>query len=244
MAGDDERRRSELLDALEDETCRAVVAARGGYGATRLLPSTSLAALRRSPRWLVGFSDFSAVHWAAQSVGVASLHAANVTTLGAREELRAPWAATLEADRLVQHFDCLEVAVRGSAAGRLVGGNLTVLAAMAGGPTPTVRVPLVLVLEDVAEAPYRLDRALAQLWASGVLDDVVGCVLGDFTECTDRTYGTAATDVVVRFLSCLRVPVLVGMPTGHGPRNVPLVLGHWATLDGSSGTLSVGPSAS
>ena len=207
LAGDDERRLGELRHALGETDTRVLWVARGGYGATRLLPHLPVDAVRRAGKWLVGFSDVTALHMLWARAGLASLHGANVTTLsqwseGARDELMS-WL-TQPAPRLFKG----RVKHRGElVSGRLLGGNLTVLAAMAGtGAMPSLRGAIVL-LEDVGERPYRLDRVLTQLVQSGAFDGVAGVVIGQLTDCTEPNADYTALDVLTEVLAPLGVPV-------------------------------------
>lgn len=243
LAGCDDRRRRELNGALGDRSVRAVLAARGGYGLTRIIQSTDSRSLLDAPKWLVGFSDFTALHLEATRVGVATLHAHNVSGLGRGDALtRQRWLNALEHPEDPRIFDGLQVAHGGPKVhGPLVGGNLTVLCAcLASGRT---RLPkgTILLLEDVTEAPYRIDRMLTAALLSRALDPVAACVLGDFTECGAGRHGVSALAVLAERLGTLRIPVLAGLPIGHGPRNAPVHLGYDATVDPAQASLTVTP---
>ena len=243
LAGSDERRLSELDRRLSDPGLAAILVARGGYGLTRIVERANFAALRRAPKWLVGFSDATALHVEALRAGVASLHAANVGGLGqgdahARERFRL----ALEEPTTPRHFAGLTCVASGRARGPLVGGNLSLLVACA--TAGRLRWPpgAIVALEDVTEKAYRVDRLVTSLIAMGAFDGVGGIVLGDFTDCPPSG-GIAAFDVLGERLCTLRVPVASGLGFGHGERNAPLALGLPATLDASAGTLILGRSA-
>ena len=128
FAGTDQRRLDELNAALVDPGIAGVVAARGGYGLTRILPRANLALLRKRPRWLVGFSDATALHVEATRLGIVSLHAHNVTGLGRGDAVaREEWVAALEQPTARRTYPNLETWTSGEAQGPLVGGNLTLL---------------------------------------------------------------------------------------------------------------------
>jgi len=164
LAGDDARRAAELNAALEEPDTRAIIAARGGYGMTRILPHLKLEALARAPKWLVGFSDFTALHVEAQALGIMTLHAHNVAGLGrGHSQTRALWSSAIEHPELPRCFEALSVYNAGTARGCLWGGNLTVLfTCLASGRLKPPR-GAVLLLEDVAETSYRIDRMLTAL---------------------------------------------------------------------------------
>ncbi len=239
LAGGDARRSAELAAALRDPEVRAIFCARGGYGVTRILEGLPWSAFERRPSWLVGFSDITALHLEAQRRGIVSLHAANVTGLGrATPWERARLMAVLERG-LGEAWGELDVvhAGRGAVAvtsGVAVGGNLTMLATQAAAGRLALPHGAVLFLEDVTERPYRLDRMLTSLRASGALEGVSAVVLGDFTECAPGPDGVTVEAVLAERTAGLGVPVLAGAPFGHGARNRPIPLGFTATLEGTT----------
>lgn len=228
LAGDDQRRLAELDSALRDPDARAIVAVRGGYGATRITHLADFASLQRHPKWCVGFSDVTALHLEALRVGVASLHASNLASLGRGDAVtRAEWLKVLEAPLAPRSFTSLRSVVSGQARGVLVGGNLTLLFCCAA--SGRLRLPdgCLLFLEEVGEAPYRIDRMLTSLLVSGHLDRVAGFCIGDLT--SDGS-PPATLEVVRERLGSLGVPILAGLPIGHGHMNRCLPLGVTAQL--------------
>jgi muramoyltetrapeptide carboxypeptidase len=242
FAGDDERRRGELEAALATPDVRAIVATRGGYGATRIAHRIDWRRLRESPKWLVGFSDITALHVELARARVASLHAHMVGGLGRADAVeRALWVEALEHPETRRSVDGLEVWRAGTARGPLFGGNLTLLVACAAAGRLALPDGAVLVLEELGEAAYRIDRMLTALLVSGRLDRVSAVVAGDFIDCPTGQFGLTALDVVRERLSGLGVPMLAGLPVGHGRRNLPLPLGLQAEVDGSAGRLTICP---
>lgn len=234
LAGDDARRRRELEDALADDECRAIVAMRGGYGASRFVHDVDWTPLRARPRWIVGFSDITALHLEAGRVGVASLHASHVTSLGRGDAVeRAAWLDALLEPTRARCFDGLTSVVEGSARGPLFGGNLTLLHASACAGKLSAPPGSVWFLEDVTERPYRIDRMLTTLVLGGHLRDAAAIVFGEFTDCAPLRDGVTVEDVIADWSARLGVPVARGLPSGHGLRNAPLVLGAPAQLHGS-----------
>ncbi|HEY4116210.1 MAG TPA: LD-carboxypeptidase, partial [Byssovorax sp.] len=236
-------RLAELEAALAAPDVRAIVAARGGYGASRFVSRVDFGALAASPRWIVGFSDVTALHLEAQRVGVASMHAAHVTSLGRGDAHgRDAFVRALEHPTAARAFDALGVIARGAQAGPLVGGNLTLLHASAAAGRLDLPDGCVLFLEDVTERPYRIDRMLTTLALGGHLSRVGAVVLGDFTQCDPGADGVTVREVLVDRLAHLGVPVAYGLPAGHEIKNAPLVLGGPARLDatGARASLIVG----
>ncbi len=219
-----------------DGEIKAIVAARGGYGALRLIEKLPWAELAVKPKWLVGFSDVTALHAMAWRAGVASIHAANVTGLGrgASVGLRASWLAALERPASARLWTGLRVLRGGEARGTLVGGNLSLVHAMAASGRLVIPEGAVLALEDVSEAPYRLDRMLTSLELGGHLSRISGLVFGGFDACETRVDGRSAAEVLEERTRHLGVPVLAGAPFGHGSRNEAFVLGAEARILGDA----------
>jgi muramoyltetrapeptide carboxypeptidase len=247
LAGSDTRRAAELNRYLRDPQVKAIVCARGGYGLLRILPLLDADALRERPRPIVGFSDVTALlAWAHGTAGIRSIHGPVVTQLA---ELPTSDAAALI--RMLEEpapsgpwFRDLQSAVPGRARGPLLGGNLEVLSRLVGTRYFPRLQGAILVLEEVGERPYRLDRTLTQLLLAGVLDGVAGVVVGRLEKCDepDGTGPTAAA-VVRERLGPLGVPLCFGAPVGHGERNKAFPFGAPALLDATAGTLELAEGA-
>jgi len=240
LAGNDERRLTELDRALRDPSLAAIIAARGGYGLTRIAHLADYAALARHPKWLIGFSDITALHVEALNVGVVSLHGPNAAGLGRGDAwTRARFIQAVEAPDAPLHFDQLGCIRRGRAEGMLSGGNLSLLFTCQA--TGRLRLPrgTLLAIEDVTESSYRVDRMLSALLASGALDVVSGVILGDFTDCPDGPHRVPVRTVLEERLGQLGVPVASGLRFGHERWNEFIPLGRRARLDAGAGTLTI-----
>lgn len=239
LAGPDETRRSGLARAVALAEARAVLCARGGVGAMRVLDG--LAGLAASPRWLVGFSDVTALHLEAHRLGVASVHGPTVSQLGrpgpGLEATRAGLVAALEGAPVT--FPGLGVLSPGGAEGPAFGGNLTLLVAMAAAGRLSVPEGAVLFLEDVGEAPFRVERALVALRLGGHVARASAVVLGGFTDCRTGPDGTTVEDVLARFAEGAGRPVVSGAAFGHGATNVAFRLGAHAVVDAGGAAPSV-----
>jgi muramoyltetrapeptide carboxypeptidase len=241
LAGTDAGRAADLQEAWCDPRVRAVLCARGGYGAGRLLDLIDWAALARAgPRLLVGSSDVTALHSAVgRRLGLVTLFGPMAATellagsdrpeprsaAALRASLAAPGAVELAGDR--------PAIVGGVAEGRLAGGTLSLLAAAVGTPDPPDLDGAVLFCEDVGESSYRLDRLWEQLRRSGALSGVVGVALGSFADC-----GPDGEATMRRLAAGLGVPVLAGLAVGHGPVQLSVPLGVRVRLDADAGTLT------
>lgn len=236
LAGSDQRRLDELEEALADPEAVAIVAARGGYGTTRLLPDLCVDRIRDAGKPLVGFSDITALHALWQRAEVSSLHGSMVAALGRSDpETRAEWIAALEGD--APPLGGLEEWAAGSAEGPLVGGNLAVLGALVGTPYAPPLEGALLLLEDIGERPYRIDRVLTSMRHAGWLQRVAGVVVGELKDCRAGSDGVTPEAVLRERLGDLGVPVAGALPVGHGVVNTPLWLGRRYRLDAGAGSL-------
>lgn len=243
LAGDDERRLGELRSALLDPAARAVHMARGGYGLGRILPFLDPEWLRARPVPLVGFSDGTTLLAYAARAGVVAVHGPVVTQLGG-----LPAGDGLGLIRLLEEPDPgillaeLEVLVPGRARGRLIGGNLEVFSRLVGTPFLPDVSDAILLIEDLGERPYRVDRLLTHLDLAGVFSAVQGVVVGDFSGCVEpeatRANSPTASEVIEERLGRLAIPVVTGAAVGHGSRNVAVPLGALVELDALNGTLT------
>jgi muramoyltetrapeptide carboxypeptidase len=242
FAGGDAERADDLNRALSDDTIDGVWCLRGGYGAMRILPALDYDALCRRPKPLLGYSDITAVHCAvAAHCGLVSYHAPT-----ARAELTAFSRHSLERAVVRRGDPCgvapdARVLRGGSAVGLLAGGNLALLAALAGTPFAPQLDDAILVLEDVDEAVYRVDRMLQQLLLAGLLDGCRAIVFGHCTSCPEESDDGARRldDVVAEVADALDVPCLAGVPVGHIDDQWTLPLGAVAELDADEKKLQV-----
>lgn len=239
LAGDDDHRARELERAMIEPRVKAIVAARGGYGAMRVLSRLPWEAFQKNPRWIVGFSDITALHCMTTARGIAAVHASHVTGvthLSPRTKLA--WMRAIERPHEGFTWDDLRVHRTGRAEGPLFGGNLALIEAMAAAGKLVVPEGAILLLEDVTERPYRIDRMLTSLMLGGHLERASAIVLGEFTRCDPGPDGVSVEHVLEERLAGLGVPVVSGAPFGHGTENQPFVLGSRAELSG--GSLRVG----
>lgn len=243
LAGTDERRRDELLRAIAHPFAKAIIAVRGGYGAMRVVRDLPWPELARNPKWIVGFSDISALHAMAWRAGMASVHGPNVTGLGlgVPPRVRASWIAALERPRALRVWRGLRVLRSGVAEGVAVGGNLSVLCGMAVAGCLQFPRGSIVLLEDVGEAAYRVDRMLTSLLLGGYLAQAAAVIFGGFDRCgTDEPSGTTIERVLLERTASLGVPVLSGAPFGHGAHNEAFVLGGAVRVQRDEVRLGVG----
>lgn len=255
FAGSLKRRRDELMAALADSSVDAIWAARGGYGAAQLLEYVDPDMLGKHPKWLIGFSDITALHTLWQQQGQISLHGANVTTLAdwsemARQELQEllmQTGAFAHTSKMVFSGTCvqqsLQTPAQQSVEGIVWGGNLTVLASLVGTPAlPALRDPTqpsLLFLEEIQEAPYRLDRYWQQLAASGTLKNVCGVAIGQLTRCDAPQAGYTGLAFLQEAIARSGFASIAGLSIGHEADSRCLPLGSYGRLDLKHCTLTV-----
>jgi muramoyltetrapeptide carboxypeptidase len=246
LAGKDETRRSQLAAAWNDPDCQAILCARGGFGTTRILENWNWSSKTHKseeefcPKWLIGFSDITALLWSLYNLGISGVHGPVLTTIAQEPD----WSI----ERL---FDCLEgrplAPIKGYgwgcgvASGMLLPANLTVATHLLGTPMQPNLDGVILALEDVTEAPYRIDRMLTQWRMSGALSKVKGIALGGFTQCeAPANIPSFKVEEVLRDrLGDLGIPIVSDLPFGHEAPNAALPVGVMATLDAEKGTLSL-----
>jgi muramoyltetrapeptide carboxypeptidase len=265
LAGPDSTRALDLVSLWARKDVAAVFCARGGYGTARIVDALTPAFVRKHPKVFCGFSDITTLHAACARAGLVSFYGPMVAWDLAHGAARAPRtrAAALRLSSATRSggFDeasframlmdgaapCViapaaaEPLVRGRAAGRLLGGCLSLLVATIGTPEELDTRGSLLVLEDESEPPHRVDRMLTQLRRAGKFDGVRGVVLGDFPGCSpDPGAGYALVDVLRDRLGDLGIPVAWRFPVGHTLQpNVTLPLGVRATLDAGRGRLTI-----
>ena len=246
LAGTDDDRLADLALALGDPRVHSTPRTRGGYGVQRIVDRLDLAAARDDPKVVLGFSDITALQLALwRSARLVTVHGPGAAWLAERtgpesaQSLRNALMSTqpsVVAARDDEETSPLRAGDR--ATGPLLGGNLCLLTATLGTrDMPDLRGAILLV-EDVNEPPYKVDRMLTQLRRAGALTGLAGVAVGQFTGCADD-WPVSIVDVLWEHLGALHVPVLGGLPIGHGHDQLTVALGAPAVLDVATGTLTV-----
>jgi muramoyltetrapeptide carboxypeptidase len=244
LAGSDADRLADLNAALTDDAIDAIWCARGGYGAMRILDQIDYAALRRRPKPIIGYSDVTALHAAMSTrCEVVTFHGptgrAQLTPFS-----RASLERALGGDDSCGTAENATTLYGGRARGRIVGGNLALLCALSGTPYAPDYRDTILVLEDVNEAVYRIDRMLTQLRLAGALAQCRGVVFGQFTDIPtdspEENLGARTLEHVLgEIADLLKVPCVAGAPIGHIADQWTIPLGADAELDANERTLRI-----
>ncbi len=253
LAGTDKERLADLHQAFADVEVKAIWCVRGGYGAGRLLPALDFNLIKKNPKILIGYSDITALHTAIhQNTGLVTFHgptgAATFSDYAKNHLINtltnpsAPYRVELSPDNVVKESNLFktETIFRGKCRGRLIGGNLSLLSALAGTPFGLRNTQgRILFTEDVGEQPYRIDRMLTQLRQSIDLRRLAGIALGIFEDCNPKAAGSQSLiDVLKDRLGDLGIPVVYGLSFGHIRDQFTLPIGIQAELDTETATLT------
>lgn len=233
FAGTADNRYSDLADALTDPGVDAILCSRGGYGAVHLLERLARLPLEETPKWLIGFSDISALHALLTSRGIASIHAPMAKALADHGGDNADNRALLNflaGEGLEYSLDPSPMNRPGDATGLLVGGNLSVISDLVGTPFDVIKPRRILFIEDVNEPIYKIERMLYQLRLSGVLADLAGLIVGKFSGCAPDADFASVNNIVADLTRDYSYPVAYDIPVGHVTHNIPLVCGAACSL--------------
>ncbi|HLF20570.1 MAG TPA: LD-carboxypeptidase [Bacteroidota bacterium] len=251
LAGTDEQRAIDLNEMLRDRNVRAILALRGGYGTPRILSEIDYNAARRNPKIIVGYSDMTALQLAMfKKIGLitfsgpmVSVEMWNVIDPYTEEHFWQIITSSSKIGRLMNPGnEPMQTLRDGKAVGRLLGGNFSLVASLIGTPyLPDLR-KAILILEEVDEAPHRVDRMFAQLQNTGILKKASGLLLGKFTDCvpSDASKPHLTVDQVLEDVSRrVTCPVLSNIQYGHIPKKLTIPIGVMAKMDARKGLIEV-----
>ena len=239
FAGSDEERTADFQRAINSRTIRAIIFARGGYGTVRIIDKIDFKRFIKDPKWLIGFSDITVIHsHVHKNCDVETIHAPmtlNIPKLS--EQCLGVLKSTLFGERLSyssskQQASLVKLNRKGKATGTLVGGNLSLLYALAGSPSDIDTSGKILFLEDLDEYLYHIDRMVMNLKRNGKLQNLAGLIIGGMAEMKDNEipFGKTAEEIIAEAVAEFNYPVVYGFPAGHIPNNFPLIFGREATL--------------
>lgn len=251
FAGNDNERAADVNAMFADKSVKAIMAVRGGWGTARILPYLDFELIKRNPKPLIGYSDITALHLALQAkTGLVSFHGPVATSSWGKNSVEQFMPLLFEGakpiytnpvadeDRLVQKKWRTQTITSGKAQGRLIGGNLTIMASLVGTPYMPSTDGAILFLEDVDEAEYRIDRMLTQLGQAGLLKGIKGFVFGQCNNCKASS-GRKFTlhSVLNQHIGKLGIPAYQGAFFGHMKDQFTIPLGIQAEIDADNGTL-------
>lgn len=236
-AGTDDARYADLETALLDPDTRAIICSRGGYGAVHLMERLARLPLRDDPKWIVGYSDISALHALMNANGIRSIHAPMCKHLAehrGRDRDSERIFALLRGENPPVAFASHPLNRHGRATATLAGGNLAVISGLFSTPWDPVRPGTILFIEDVSEPIYKIERMLYTLRLNGTLGSLAGLIVGRFTNYTPDRDNDSMEAMISRLVADYEYPVAFGVPIGHVDHNVPMLCGAEATLDVSA----------
>jgi muramoyltetrapeptide carboxypeptidase len=229
LGGTDAERLSDLQQMLDDPSIKAIFPIRGGYGSSRLLDSLDFTAFCQHPKWIVGFSDITALLCEVDRLGFASIHGPmphNLGQKGGESALQNLRSALFEGEYAVT-ADPHVLNRFGETSAEIIGGNLSLLCHLLGSPTFTAAQGKILFLEEIGERLYHVDRMLLQLKRAGLFQNLAGLLVGGFTDCQEAslTIGKTAFELVAEHTEGTSYPIAFDFPAGHIPNNQPLIFG-------------------
>jgi muramoyltetrapeptide carboxypeptidase len=230
FAGKDEIRERSLQDFMDSEEINCILCARGGYGTTRILDGLNFDKFLKRPKWMVGYSDITALLVHLYQLGFEGIHGpmpVNFSEPDAGESLERLRRLLMEGEIDPIHIERNCYNIQGKVHGRLIGGNLSMLVNLLGTRDEFSTEGKILFIEEVDEYLYRIDRMLVQLKRSGKLKNLAGLIVGHFTRVKDNEepFGTGVEEIFLNLVAEYHYPVCFGAPFGHIMPNFPIVLG-------------------
>ena len=245
FSGTDEERLNELQAMLDDESIKAILCGRGGYGLGRIIDQIDFSKFKKSPKWIIGFSDITVLHCHFNGkLKIASLHAPMAAAFndgGFSNEFVQSLQKTLTGKKTSYSCDINPFNKQGKASGELVGGNLALLTHLIGTPSDINTKNKILFIEDIGEYLYNVDRMFYQLKRSGKLEKLAGLIIGGFTDMKDTTrpFGKTVYEIISEVVKEYNYPVCFQFPVSHEKENYTLKVGVKYKLDISKRKVSL-----
>ena len=234
LAGSDEQRAADLQKQLNNPTIKAIWCARGGYGTVRVVDLIDFTAFKKSPKWLVGFSDVTVLHNHLNTMGYKSIHGIMPISLAkASKEAIESLRLSLFGEPLQYSIDPHPMNRLGKASGELVGGNLSILYSLLGSPSAIDCADKILYIEDLDEYLYHIDRMMMNLKRNGCLESLKGIIVGSMTDMKDNDipWGKNALEIVQDVTKQYNIPMIFNFPAGHIHDNRALILGNNVAIE-------------
>jgi muramoyltetrapeptide carboxypeptidase len=235
LGGNDEERLADLQDAIDDPNVKVIISARGGYGSSRIIDSLDLRSLEKKPKWVIGFSDITALHLKLYSKGFMSIHAtmpilfSNPESFVSIESLRR----LLMEDHTSITWDGNQSNRSGKAYGRLIGGNLSLIIDSLGTLAEPDMTGCILVIEEIDEYKYRLDRMMNHLRRAGKLAQLNGLIIGHMTDIkeSELPFNESVENIIRNAAREYKYPISFGFPSGHENPNMAWIHGEYYEVD-------------
>jgi muramoyltetrapeptide carboxypeptidase len=244
FSGTDQQRAEDLQSMLDDASVKAILCARGGYGASRIINTIDFKVFNRQPKWVIGFSDITVLHAAILQQNCMSIHGPMAAAF-AKGEAGEPYIQSLkkvlEAEQTIYTIPAQEMNILGNAKAEMVGGNLCMLAHLIGSKNALATSGKILFLEDVGEYHYNIDRLIIQCKNAGLFDNLAGLVIGGFTDLKDPSsdFGASANEIIKEHILGHTYPVCFDFPISHGLANFAIKQGQLYSLAVSAQEVSL-----
>ena len=237
FAGTDNQRSADFQLALDDKAIKAIWCARGGYGAMRVIDNLNFEKYKENPKWIIGYSDITAIHNDLHNNKSESIHGIMCKSLEKidvdNNESISLLKKTLFGEKLSYTIEGNNYNIEGNSNGQLIGGNLTLLHCLLGSESSIDTDGKILFIEDLGEYLYHIDRMLISLKRAGYFDNCMGLIVGDFTDMRKNTtpFGRNLKELILDIVKEYDFPVSFGFPAGHGEKNYPMILGREINLE-------------
>lgn len=242
FGGTVDQRITDLQQAMDDPDVRLIFCSRGGYGIVHLLDKLNFEGIKKYPKWIVGYSDITALHLALLQDGIVSLHApmARHLTEGSLDIASSYMKDSLFINMPEYSIDSHPLNREGLVRGKLFGGNLAVLSGLIGTPYMAVPENGILFIEDIGEAPYKIDRMMWQLKLSGILSHISALIIGQFADCQeDPLMGSTIYESIRDIVKDYNYPLVFNFPVGHVKENYSLLHGAAVKLEVSENNVKM-----
>ncbi|MGZ4036057.1 MAG: S66 peptidase family protein [Bacteroidia bacterium] len=233
FSGSDNERAKDLQTMFDDESVKAVICARGGYGTLRIIDKIDFSEFKKHPKWMIGFSDVTVLHSHIHNFGIETLHAKMLLNINKDPESTETLRKALFGEQLIYEIAPASLNRKGNAEAELVGGNLSLLYALTGSISDINTKGKILFIEDLDEYLYHIDRMMLNLKRSGKLSHLAGLIVGGMTEMKDNTipFGKTAEEIIIDAVKEYNYPVCFNFPAGHIDKNCAMIFGRKVKLE-------------
>ena len=232
FSGSDEERAEDLQTLLDDDSVKAIISARGGYGTLRIIDKIDFSSFRKNPKWIIGFSDITVLHSHIHNFGIETLHAPMLINFFQNAEATESIRKNLFGENISYKINSHVLNKKGNVEGEIVGGNLSLLYALTGSKSDIDTSGKILFIEDIDEYLYHIDRMMLNLKRANKLSKLAGLIVGGMTDMKDNTipFGKTVEEIISDSVKEFSYPVCFNFPAGHIEKNLALPLGRRAKL--------------
>lgn len=227
FSGSDDERAEDLQMMLDDDSIKAVISARGGYGTMRIIDKIDFTHFKKHPKWIIGYSDITVLHSHLNNFGIETIHATMPINFMKNREATETLRKALFGEKLKYIIESHPLNRRGNTEAKLIGGNLSLLYALTGSISDIDTKGKILFIEDLDEYLYHIDRMMMNLKRSGKLEHLAGLIVGGMVDMKDNAipFGKTAEEIILDAVKEYNYPVCFNFPAGHIDRNLALFLG-------------------